>query len=107
MTEELKPCPFCGGEAVDSTYNVCDCCGKAVNGSINCSLCNAKVDHYDTSTQAIQAWNARVQPTIPSVEEIDKVIRNHPSNEYFSKDCVLVDVEDTVKAIHNLLRGEK
>ena len=52
---DLKPCPFCGGEA--STYSMetwwvshaCDCLGKYVG-----------TKEYATEAEAIAAWNTRV-----------------------------------------------
>lgn len=53
MNEELEPCPFCGREAVikrssDSRYYVM--CGK----------CEAKTHKYIDKSDAIEAWNRRV-----------------------------------------------
>ena len=55
MTDKLKPCPFCGGEA-EITY--CDegCCG-AKPYEVYCD-CGAHISAYEKS---IKAWNTRVQ----------------------------------------------
>ena len=48
--EKLKPCPFCGGKAVASTYYIeCESCDVAPN-----------IDwwHFDRD-EAIKAWNTR------------------------------------------------
>ena len=62
MNEELKPCPFCGGEAEvfdlqhenAGTYWIVCCKGS----STNC----AYEGHFDKPTreEAISAWNRRV-----------------------------------------------
>lgn len=48
---ELKPCPFCGGEAMfegtDGTWIVCMECG-------------AETAYLDTREKAIEAWSGRV-----------------------------------------------
>lgn len=53
---ELKPCPFCGGEAdcgsfhgVAFFYVQCSCCG-------NCTKM------YATAKEAAEKWNARTKP---------------------------------------------
>ena len=56
MPEELKPCPFCGGKAMNDRED------------IFCQDCNAKIGKawpqdsvtYEEATQeAIEAWNTR------------------------------------------------
>ena len=51
---ELKPCPFCGGEAVYPE-------GLTVGGYwITCSKCGIEQGHgYMTQEEAIAAWNRR------------------------------------------------
>ena len=46
---ELKPCPFCGGEA------------HFVNGStwLACAGCGAETSFFDTQEEAAEAWNRR------------------------------------------------
>lgn len=56
MKEELKPCPFCGGEAVlvDSGTDIlirCYC--------ISCRNCRCNSDWLKTRKEAIGAWNRR------------------------------------------------
>lgn len=59
---KLKPCPFCGGEAVLESYNA----RKGFEACIQCNGCTAYVPTitYDTEEEAIEkaikAWNRRV-----------------------------------------------
>lgn len=46
--EEIKPCPFCGGEA------------KFQSGVICCSECGVKMRYIQSRELAINAWNRRV-----------------------------------------------
>lgn len=47
---ELKPCPFCGGEAVERGHNVV---------WIRCRECGAETKAWCSSEQAKEAWNRR------------------------------------------------
>ena len=62
--EELKPCPFCGGEASTSH-------GSNITGGkyffVSCEACNCRTsDFYEWyfggayEREAIEAWNRRV-----------------------------------------------
>ena len=56
MTEKLKPCPFCGGEAVlDDDFFYTD----EPAYIISCNKCYSSSDVYDTEHEAIEAWNRR------------------------------------------------
>lgn len=53
---ELKPCPFCGEEAIvswNTVYGFCPWCSNP-----NCIL-NDLVHGYDTEKKATKAWNRR------------------------------------------------
>ena len=69
MEPELKPCPFCRGEAKI----------KRVTGSINyryvkCSSCGARTKEWFGVDVAVKTWNTRVYP--PEVQ--DAVEKNKP-----------------------------
>jgi len=72
MSEELKPCPFCGGEAhIHEHYTFGGYVPKEypnnepLGYAIGCSKydCRGKRENtgflYDTEAQAIEAWNTR------------------------------------------------
>ena len=63
MSDTLKPCPFCGGDAVNNSHVSCDCCGKPYTGEVACVSpnCGAMVNHFDTDSEAIKAWNTRIE----------------------------------------------
>lgn len=53
MSEELKPCPFCGGEAHVYKNNLWHVsCERALHGCITMSA-------FVTKGEAIAAWNRR------------------------------------------------
>ena len=62
---ELKPCPFCGGEAKLSFYNNAEC--TYVCHYVRCTKCRATTGCEASSKVAIVSWNRRYEP----VSEID------------------------------------
>lgn len=50
---EIKPCPFCGGEAevIESDHSGTFFCW--------CDSCETRGNYYDTGAEAIEAWNKR------------------------------------------------
>lgn len=50
---ELKPCPFCGGEAEILVSDIAD---RAV---IYCRGCDAQIQIKPNKQEAIEAWNKR------------------------------------------------
>ena len=56
MTEKLKPCPFCGGEA---TWAADTSWGK-ITYSIYCSECDIETRQFKTKEEVRSAWNRRV-----------------------------------------------
>lgn len=63
MTEELKPCPFCGGNAYLNCYK-----GTNYWWEVSCTLCGASVSspkiffpyNKEARNEAIKKWNRRV-----------------------------------------------
>ena len=54
MNEELKPCPFCGGEVgISQIYDW--------SFRVYCSNCDIEIDGFSTEEEAIDEWNRRVE----------------------------------------------
>ena len=63
--EELKKCPFCGGEA---TVTVMRVVGELLNAQYHCKKCKASArpsklnkDHDLVVAEARETWNRRVE----------------------------------------------
>lgn len=74
MKEELKPCPFCGGEAKIDSWNSTDGYMNDWWKRVQCTVCDiAKLGK--TEEEVIEAWNTRKLPenaplTIDEVKEL-------------------------------------
>ena len=57
MSEKLKPCPFCGGEAkIDRRCNEVQ---NFWDFRVVCNKCSVKTNWYGTKAEAIKARNRR------------------------------------------------
>ena len=81
MTEsELKPCPFCGGDAERQMT------GRATHFGW-CERCDARGPANIDAAQAIAAWNTRTHP--PEYARLIEVARHaHAAYEDGSAGCV-------------------
>lgn len=61
ISRQLKPCPFCGGEAI------IDMDGDWYwNWKVFCHGCGCDIGYYATEAEATEAWNRRTQsPVLP------------------------------------------
>lgn len=64
--DELKPCPFCGGEAFlhfDAETRAVhkNITGKEIGNWVTCKKCFAESGYCHTTEAAIEAWNRRVK----------------------------------------------
>lgn len=58
MSDKLKPCPFCGGEAILRMQNA-DYIPDMY--AVECHSCKYITDFYTNSGKAIEAWNRRAE----------------------------------------------
>lgn len=68
MSNKLKPCPFCGGEAI------IDGCDDTL-WIVICKECNASIGYKETKEEAIEAWNRRIESSF-TPDELDAIRRN-------------------------------
>ena len=72
MSEELKPCPFCGGEA--GVFNVADYGDHPIHDKeVVCLVCEFSSGAFDTTEKAVEAWNRRTPP--PAADPSDDPAR--------------------------------
>lgn len=68
---ELKPCPFCGGEA-----EVLGETKWSRGAFVGCLKCRATIDRQATEAEAIEAWNTRTHPESEVMLMGDRVFIN-------------------------------
>lgn len=56
MTDKLKPCPFCGGEAEHIKTHLY---GKVSGHFIACKKCECQIKIFSSKQNAEKAWNRR------------------------------------------------
>jgi len=59
MSEELKPCPFCGKKRITTETDI-----HPSGIYAYCTYCHCRGPLTDDAPSAIEAWNARVQKTV-------------------------------------------
>jgi Lar family restriction alleviation protein len=93
MSEELKPCPFCGSEKITMIHK-----GNAHTRSrsvtIKCKKCLCKreigaIRHTMEwcEEQSIATWNTRTQPDKELVEALEKIVLNVGKD---CEDCLII-----------------
>lgn len=94
---ELKPCPFCGGEA-----EICENLDDKNLICVVCRNCKSKSSWHvkDNKSEAIKAWNTRPQLSEEGVTNIVDKVFNSNWNKGFGgrKNCYMLG-EDISKAI--------
>ena len=89
MNEELKPCPYCGGEAY---LNECPNCGELNIEVIHADDCwmLEYEGYYDIAAnekeQYIAAWNHRTERTCYVIENLRKYVLSD-GTELFENGC--------------------
>ena len=58
---ELKPCPFCGGEAFAANFEYATAEGYWKMWAVECPKCGCQSGEFDTKGEAIEAWNRRAE----------------------------------------------
>ena len=72
---KLKPCPFCGGEAVIVRFREC----KKYNP--RCKECSCKLGYYNSKKIAVIEWNQRVHD-VESEDQMMKLTKSKAVQEH-------------------------
>lgn len=81
---ELLPCPFCGGEATILIEGKYGCYTFHHEGAHKCPAAYAHCADYATETEAVKAWNTRVERTC-EMEYIDAYEYPDGEEDYLCK----------------------
>ncbi len=98
MDNKLKPCPFCGGKAIQSD------CGYGLQ-QILCCDCGAHSGFFPTILLARAAWNKQVSPF--TLDELDAIRRMFA--ERYPRARKLSEIEQSIirKCNYALARREQ
>lgn len=82
MSDELKPCPFCGSESAPHVtdcietmvcHNIAECDDETLFW-VTCSVlrggCGAEAGYVRTKSEAVAAWNARAERTCRNTDTV-------------------------------------
>lgn len=77
MTDKLKPCPFCGGNAKvrETGYRKWDGSHRRFY-IVECECCTVNIEN-DKKEEAITSWNTR-KPMDRIVEQLEKLRQEYP-----------------------------
>lgn len=95
MSDQLKPCPCCGGGAkIDA------------DGSVYCVKCGIQTAVHSIRGMAIEVWNSRPSFVVPSVEEIEILVSKHSDKNLGPKCPVSIAIATAIHS-HLLAQGAK
>lgn len=77
MINELKPCPFCGGEAelIEHTY------GAYKDATVACKQCGIRSTLFSNDLEAVMFWNRRAE------SKSGRWVCNEKFSEYICSEC--------------------
>ena len=95
MTDKIRECPFCGGEAMLRKR------GRNTQNYVVCENCGAVSKITETEADAIEAWNNRTTMD-RIVEEVNEIGRRVCNNVKCNREC---DEDSERICDHGVLMG--
>lgn len=87
MSDDLKPCPFCGsglakgpGRYTQASFSGVEVMDDLTNPYVWCGTCCARTLTCDSVAEAIAAWNTRATPAPHDVQGLIKRLRHFSQN---------------------------
>lgn len=89
MENELKPCPFCGGQA-QMMHKLCKSIGKAKHEtayiySFECKKCGAKTSSCGYKDFATERWNTRTPDQSLRIAKLEAEVQVYTENSRTSR----------------------
>ena len=81
MIEELKPCPFCGGDAEITKWH------EGYFVECKKQRCGGTIGAYKTEEEAIEAWNTRAERTCKAEQDYDTMDDGIPDCRIWKCSC--------------------
>ena len=84
MTDKLKPCPFCGGEAEKQW-------GMMAIYWVECTDCGAEGSQHGSLEEAIAAWNTR--------NSMDRIVEQLEEQSYGFEGLEYIDLNTAIEIV--------
>lgn len=97
--EELKPCPFCGSDAIEVFPHKED---SVIYWDASCGRCGAQTDYFSEERGgkegAIEAWNTRYERMCKNLYDDTSLIKHNYSVRLFKcSSCQRISMHDDVE----------
>lgn len=99
MSENLKPCPFCGSRSVYAEQ-----IGRGGYFNVRCGNCLANIPLSGSRGTAVSAWNRRAIDVDALREVVDELECDYRPKDYASVDALCELSNDASKALAERIR---
>lgn len=97
MSEELKPCPYCGGPAKHALEAVHFTSRKSEFWHIyTCKWCGARTDVFEDDEMAAAAWNNRAERTWRSKRTCRNAVTTGIAGRFECSECGWIEADEPI-----------